>query len=66
MAWGCIRESGERLLVCIQNKVNSHCYIKILQDHVLNFLLVQEIFQQVNAPAHRGFFREHAFVSLEN
>ena len=71
MVWGCFHESGKWLLVSVQNKVNSDCYIKIFQENVLNFLYINKIFLQSNAPAHKAektedFFENNAFILLEN
>ena len=71
MVWGCIRSNGERLLVKIENNVNSDEYIKILKENVLDFLYMHEPFQQDNAPAHKSlktknFFWENGFTILEN
>ena len=52
MIWGCVRSNGERLIFPIKNKVNADVYIDCLENKVLPFLNLHEVFQQDNAPAH--------------
>ncbi len=71
MFWGCIRSTGERLLVPIKNKVDAEIYISMLKEYVVDFLYMHEPFQQDNAPAYtalktKNFFWENGFTILEN
>ena len=61
MVLGCIRSNGDRLLIPIKNKVDSDEYTKILQDHVIDFLYMHELFQQDNAPAHTSIKNQKFF-----
>ena len=39
MVWASVRLTDDRLLTTIKNKVNSDEYIKILEDHVIDFFI---------------------------
>ena len=71
MICGCIRSNGDKLLILIENKVDSDAYTKILTDHVIEFLFMHEPFQQNNVVAHtslktKTFFWEDGLNLLEN
>ena len=60
MVWGCITPNGVGPLVRLEGKVNSAKYLQVIQDTIapaFNTFKEQEpqaIFQQDNAPIHKG------------
>ena len=52
MVWGCIWSNDDRLLVPVENKVDSDAHIPIEKEHVIHFQCIHETFQQDFAPAH--------------
>ena len=52
MVWACFRLNANRLLISIENKVDSDAYITILRDRVIDILYMHQPFQQADASAH--------------
>ena len=70
-SWGFIKESGERKLIKVENRVNSSVYTNILASHFLPLIYLGEVLQQDNAPAHKSadtstWFLENSVDVLEN
>ena len=61
MFWGFIKESGERKLIKVENRVNSSVYTNILASHLLPLMYLGELLQQDNAPAHKSAETSHGF-----
>ena len=65
MICGCIRSNGDKLLILIENKVDSDAYTKILTDHVIEFLFMHEPFQQNNVVAHTSLKTKTFFGKMD-
>ena len=71
MFWGLTKESGERKLIQVENRVNSSVYTNILASNLFPHVYLGELLQQDNAPAHKSaetstWFLENCFDVLEN
>ena len=71
MFWGFIKESSERKLIKVENRVNSSVYTNILASNLLPHMYLGEVLQQDNAPAHKStetstWFLENGVDVFEN
>ena len=54
MFWAIIKESCERKLIKVNNRVNSGVYTNIFASHLLPHMYLGEVLQQDNTPAHKS------------
>ena len=65
--WGFIKESGERKLIKVENRVNSSVYTSILAYHLLPHMYLGEVLQQAHKSAETcTSFLENGVDVLEN